>query len=90
MEDLSVVNGKVVKDGMVAVKYYQSVPKKVWVNKDLYLFNVRASISMCWVRDEHLNNVLNTKKTCCGGSRKRVFRLANESDVRRWTAGGGR
>jgi len=76
--------------GMVAAKCYQSRPKKVRIDEDIYIFTVRANISMCWVRPEHLDRVLAQKKTCCGGSKKRIFLLANDSDVRRWTQGGGR
>ena len=77
-------------DGMIAVKGYQSRPRKVRVGDDIYIFTVRARISMCWVRPEHLERVLSEKKTCCGGNRRRLFLIANESDVRRWTQGGGR
>jgi len=90
MSDFIISDGKVVKDGLVAVKYYQSTPRNLRIDNEIYPFRVKARISMCWVKDEHVSRVLSTKKTCCGGSKKRVFRLANESDVRRWTQGGGR
>lgn len=82
--------------GQVAMKYKRQVPITVRCGnrndgfKD-YVFSIRANIPFTWVDEAHLPCMSNVKYGCCGGKRKRggvIF--ANESDVRRWTAGGGR
>jgi len=78
------------EDGWVALKRYQTINKLVTIGEMQYLFSTRANICIAWVRPEHVNQVLTLKKVCCGGSKKPQFRYANESDVRRWEAGGGR
>ena len=77
-------------DGWIALKRYQTINKLVTVGDEQYLFSTRANICMAWVRPEHVNQVLSLKKVCCGGSKREQFRFANEADVRRWEAGGGR
>jgi len=77
-------------DNRVAVRYYQTIPKKITIGGETYIFSVRANISLCWVKPEHVDRMLATKKTCCGNSRKRVFFLADETHIRRHTTGGGR
>jgi hypothetical protein len=77
-------------EGWVALKRFQTINKVVEVGGESYLFFTKANICLAWVRPEHVEAVLNIKRECCGGSRKPMFRYANESDVRRWTAGGGR
>lgn len=76
--------------GQVAVKYYQQIPKQVKVMGTLYIFGIRAQISMAWINPEHVDSVLSIRGGCCGAKKPGVFRLANEADVRRWTNGGGR
>jgi hypothetical protein len=76
--------------GQVAVKYYQQIPKRVVVGEVLYIFSIRGQISMAWIAPEHLDRVLSAVGGCCGNKKPGVFRLANESDVRRWTNNGGR
>ena len=77
-------------DGWVALKRFQTMNKIVNVGGDEYLFITKANICMAWIRPEHVESVLRIKKVCCGGSRKPMFRQANDDDVRRWTVGGGR
>lgn len=76
--------------GWVALTYYQPMPKQIEVGNTTYLFDVKAAISMAWIRPEHVDTVLEIRKQCCGGSKQRVFRYANEDAVRIWTNGGGR
>lgn len=73
----------------VAIAYYQTIPHVVSVQGSEYAFAVRANICMAWIPMQHMDAVLNITKQCCGGNRNKVYRLANESDVRRWTNGGG-
>lgn len=78
-------------NGNVALKYYQTIPHVVAISDQTsYAFAVRANICLAWVRPDHVEKMLNKTKVCCGGNRKKVYFLANENDVRRWTNGGGR
>lgn len=77
--------------GQVAMKYFQPHRKYVLLgNEHEYVFTVRANISLTWVEPEDVQRILNIRRSCCGGKRNQQFFLANESDVRRWTNGGGR
>jgi len=78
------------EDGWIAIKRYQTINKVVSVGGEEYLFLTKANICMAWIKPEHAGAILQIKKECCGGSRKAEFRPANENDVRRWEAGGGR
>lgn len=76
--------------GEVALRYYQTIPHTISVSGQQYAFVVRANICLAWIKPEHVAKVLSTTKRCCGNSVKTVYHYANESDVRRWTNGGGR
>lgn len=77
--------------GQVALKYNRQAPQSIKVHGNYYLFSIRANISMAWVAPEDIEAILETKRDCgCGGNGMvKVFFYANESDVRRWTNGGG-
>ena len=72
-----------------AIAYYQTIPHVVKVKGNEYAFVVKANICLAWVKNEDALAVLALTKVCCGGNKKTVYRYANESDVRRWTNGGG-
>ncbi len=76
--------------GWVAMTYYQPAPKQVQVGNITYSFDVKAAISMAWIRPEHVDAVSTMTKQCCGDTKRRIFRFANEDAVRIWTNGGGR
>ena len=78
------------ENGEVAVAYWNTIPHVVSVMKHEYAFVVRANICLAWVQPEHVERLLAIKKDCCGGSKKRAYRLENEDNTRRWTNGGGR
>lgn len=77
------------QDGKIAIAYYQTIPHVIKVNGINYAFTVKANICMAWVDQENSDAVLRVVKDCCGGRKNTVYRYANESDVRRWTNGGG-
>lgn len=77
-------------NGNIAIKHYQTIPHTLKVNGYEYAFVVRANVCMAWVKETDVNIVLSITKTCCGGNKKTIYRLANEDDVRRWTNNGGR
>lgn len=72
-------------DGYTAIMYFQQIPQKVKVGSDIYHFDVKANICMAWVKDEHVGAVLGITKTCCGGNKNHPYRLASETNIRRWS-----
>lgn len=77
------------ENGEIAITYYQSVPKKVYVAGQLYIFGVRNRISICWIKKEHVDTVLSMKKKCCGGrTQSGVFRYTTEVELKRHEFGG--
>lgn len=71
--------------GEVAVRYYMTVPQFLTVNGHEYVFNVNANICMSWVHPDEVDRILSTSKVCCGGQvRQDIYRLADETQVRRW------
>ena len=79
------VQNKVINEkGEIAVAYYQTIPHRMKVDGIVYGFDVRRNICMAWIKPEHLNAVLSTVKTCCGGQRHNVYRLEHETHVRRF------
>jgi hypothetical protein len=71
--------------GYTAIKYFQQVPQKVKIGTDEYQFGVKANICMAWVKDEHVEAVLNITRVCCGGNKTHPYRVANDTDIRRWS-----
>lgn len=80
--------------GQVAMKYRRLVPQRVkcggWPNAVIYAFTIRANIPMTWVNEEHVPCMLGVTYGCCGTRKPGGVLFCNESDVRRWTNGGGR
>ena len=72
-------------DGYTAIKYFQQIPQSVRVGGTTYNFEIKKQICMAWIKDEHVNTVLGLTRVCCGGNKTHPYRLANETDIRRWT-----
>jgi len=72
----------------VAVRCYRTIPKHVTIAGETYIFSVQHNISLCWVKPEHVGRMLAIKKSCCGGSKKKLFFLADEVHIRRHQFGG--
>ena len=72
-------------DGYTAIKYFQQVPQKVKIGTDEYRFEVKRNICMAWVKDEHVEAVLNITRVCCGGNKTHPYRAANEASIRVWS-----
>jgi hypothetical protein len=69
-----------------AIRYYQPTPvlvKNTPSGKEYY-FNVVAAISMAWVDAEDVQNIIDRRKTCCGGNKRVLFSYANDAAVRIW------
>lgn len=80
--------------GQVAMKYMRKQRALVTCgpaeDRRQYVFHMRANICMAWIEPDHVPCVLAVKGGCCGNKKSGVITFANESDVRRWTNGGGR
>lgn len=70
--------------GNVALCYYQTTNPFVEVGGHGYKFQTQANICLAWVRLEDAPQILSRMGGCCG-SKKPIFRVASEDDVRRWS-----
>lgn len=88
------VEAQVNTAGEVAVKVHPHqhlIAQKTPSGKE-YVFAIRANIALSWVDPRDVQHLLDRHIPCgCGNGsgRKYSFIYANESDVRRWTNGGG-
>ena len=80
----------IIRDNKVAIKYFQTIPHQVRVNKNSYFFNVKMNICMAWINKEDVEVILRKTRNCCGGNKNNVYRYANELDVVRWSGEGER
>lgn len=71
-------------NGNVALCYYQTTNPLVEINGSGYKFLTQHNICLAWVKVADAPAILNKKGGCCGG-KKSVFRVATETDVRRWS-----
>jgi hypothetical protein len=72
-------------DGYVAMKHYNSNPSTVQAQDGtIYSFSPRLSISFCWVKPEHVDQMLSLRAQICCGKTAQKFFLANELDVCLW------
>lgn len=80
--------------GMVAMRYNRKQRALVTCgpkdDRRQYVFSMRANICMAWIAEEDVPCVQAVRGGCCGRKVPGVITFANESDVRRWTNGGGR
>lgn len=76
------------EQGQIALVYYQPIPQTVRVNSFVYPFVIKNTISMAWVNEEHVPNILGITKSCCGGNTKNVFHYASDGQVRVWSGTG--
>lgn len=75
--------------GLVALKHYNSNGATVKMEADgtMYSFVPRQSVSLAWVKPEHLDALLTVKARICCGKQANKFRLANQMDVGVWETG---
>lgn len=79
------------ENGKVAMKLLRKQRILVRCSNGEYVFSMRANIALAWVDEQDVPCCMNVKRNCCGpGRKKSLITFANESDVRRWTNGGGR
>lgn len=75
------------ENGQIAVRYYQTIPKRVTVNKHEYAFSVQHNVSLAWVDENDVTALLNTVGGCCGNPQKGVFKLCSRTNVNLWRTG---
>jgi len=72
------------EEGYVAIRHYQTIPHSIKVNGRGYLFSVHANICIAWVHPDDVDRVLSITKVCCGGNKRTIYHLADETHVNRW------
>lgn len=72
-------------DGNIYVKHLQTTNPVVTIGDTTYCFRTNRNICITIVAPEHLDKILSIKKSCCGGSSRPKYFLANELDVERWS-----
>jgi len=70
--------------GQIALVYYQPMPQVIRVGTTTYFFDVKRAVSLAWVNEEHVPNILGITKSCCNNQKKTVFRYATDSQVNVW------
>jgi|WetSurMetagenome_2_1015567.scaffolds.fasta_scaffold00049_74 hypothetical protein len=73
--------------GQVAIAYYQPSPKMITIGNKGIVFVAQHAVSMAWVDEADVPQVLAITKSCCGGNIHPAFRYATEGQVRVWTTG---
>lgn len=71
-------------NGEVAMKHAQPNTQFVNVSGREYVFFPKRNVSMCWVREEDVQKILDITRQCCGGNKAHPYRLAHGGDVRVW------
>jgi hypothetical protein len=80
--------GAVTNDaGQIAIRYYQTIPKVVTVNKHDYVFVSKHNVSLSWVAEDDVFALLNMTGGCCGNKTKGIFKLASLTNVNLWRTG---
>jgi len=73
--------------GQVAIRYFQTVPRVVTVNKRNYAFVVQHNICLSWVYPEDVSAVLKIVGGCCGNKNPGAYRICNALNVKLWQTG---
>lgn len=69
-----------------AVVYFMPIQKLITLpNGHQIVFKVDRSISLAWVSDEDLAQVLDVRGGCCGNTLNHIVKYASPSDVRLWS-----
>jgi len=78
----------VYENGLVAVIYYQPMPKYIKVGNIQHVFSCEHGISLAWVPEKDVPLLLSHLGGCCGGKRNVVY-LASPVQVSHWKDGKG-
>lgn len=78
--------------GGIALVYYQPTQAHVSSHKTTtgkeYVFTTHY-VSVAWVDPVDVDGLLAMRKTCCGGTRKKMFTYANQAQVDIWSRRNG-
>ena len=76
-------------EGLVALEHYNSNPKTVKIDADgtTYNFKPQHNVSLAWVQEKHVNQLLDTQVDICCGKRRMLCHLASETNVNLWRTG---
>jgi len=70
-------------DGFVLMRFHQEIPKLVRVGKMEYAFTMSHHVSACWIRPEHVDEMLRQRGcSSCGG--RQQFYVASEENAKEW------
>jgi len=72
--------------GQIAIRYYQpaQVLTKQTPSGSQYFFDVKAGVSMAWVEEGDVSNLLARRGGCCNKKRK-LYDYANQAAVDLWS-----
>lgn len=84
------INGAVYKDGKVAMRYSQPIPKFIKVGDAEYYFDCKFGVSLAFVDENKVQQLLDAKLGCnCGGNKRQMITLASEAVYKHWLDGQG-
>lgn len=75
-------------DGKVSLVYYQPIPKLINIGGNQVYFDCRFGVSMAFVDEVLVEQLLGVRGGCCGNSRQIIF-LANNAQYQHWQNGNG-
>lgn len=70
-------------DGQTALVYLRHNQKYVKTPQHEYVFVPQHGVSLAWIYNEDVDQILRIPGGCCGNTRP-AFRLANPGDVALW------
>lgn len=73
------------EQNQVAIAYRQPIPHIVKVNGTTYVFDVKRAVSMAWINDEHVADILKITRRCCGGHMNPAYHEASQGQVNIWS-----
>ena len=76
------------EQGQTALVYYQPIDRVIMAGDIRYVFVTKRAVSLAWVNEEHIGQILSITKTCCGGNVKAVYHYATPSQVNVWSGTG--
>lgn len=68
----------------VAVIYLRGGQKYVRTNSSEYVFTPSNGISLAWINEQDVNQILRIPGGCCGNNIRDIFRIANDNQVALW------
>lgn len=80
------IDGAVYRDGKVAIRLDQPIPKYVQVNRHEYVASVQHGVSVLFADEADVSALLNVIGGCCGGQKK-IFSLCSEHALKVFDTG---